>query len=369
MKRDMSPSENAERPCMKVSVKQHNLRGLEIDEITIENAQNMEISFLNYGGIITQILVPDNQGNIKNVVLAYKDYEGYLDNPAYFGAIIGRTSGRIKDAVFSLNEKTYNLDKNYGPNSGQGGRIGFDKKIFNYSITEEEDSISVVLEYTSIEMEEGYPGEVKVFVTYSLHEDNVFRIDYEAIPSEDTLINLTNHSYFNLSGNFEESIKYHELFLASEKFLELDETSAPTGKVLETEGTPFDFYHQKEIGEDMDVIDPQLKLGNGYDHAFLFKKEEKVKVRLAHRFTGRVMEIETDNEAVVIYTQNYSQGQILESGKTLEDRKSVAIEIQRPPIGLRECFKESSIVRKGEVFRTYTSYRFFQEEFVEQLFF
>ena len=369
MKRDMLPSENAERHCMKVSVKQHNLRGLDIEEITLGNEQNMEVSFLNYGGIITKILVPDNQGNIENVVLAYKDYEGYLENPAYFGAIIGRTSGRIKDGVFSLNGKTYMLDKNYGPNSGQGGRIGFDKKVFDYSVIEKENSISVVLQYTSVNLEEGYPGEVKVFVTYSLNEEQEFRIDYEAIPNEDTLINLTNHSYFNLSGNFEESIKYHELFLSSDKFLELDETSAPTGVVLETEGTPFDFYHQKEIGEDMDVFDPQLKIGNGYDHTFLLKKNEKVKVRLAHRFTGRVMEIETDNEAAVVYTQNYSQGQIIENGKTLQDRKSVAIEIQRPPIGIRECFKESSIVRKGEIFKTYTNYHFFQEEFAEQLLF
>ncbi len=354
---------------MKASVKKHNLRGREIDEITLGNDQNMEVSFLNFGGIITKILVPDNQGNIENVVLAYKDYEGYLDNPAYFGAIIGRTAGRIKDGVFSINGKTYGLDKNYGPNSGQGGSVGFDKKVFDYTILEEEDSIRVKLEYTSKDMEEGYPGEVKVFVTYSLHEGNVFQIDYEAIPNEDTLINLTNHSYFNLSGNFDESIKYHELFIASERFLEIDETSAPTGEFVETEGTPFDFYHQKEIGEDMEVADPQLKIGNGYDHTFLLKKEENVKVRLAHRFTGRVMEIETDNEAAVIYTQNYSQGQILDNGQELEDRKSVAIEIQRPPIGLRECFKERSIVRKGEIYKTYTRYRFFQEDFVEPLFF
>lgn len=365
----MLPLENAERLYMKVSIKKHNLRGMEVDEITLGNAQNMEVSFLNFGGIITKILVPDNQGNIENVVLAYKDYEGYLDNPAYFGAIIGRTAGRIKDGVFSINGKTYVLDKNYGPNSGQGGRTGFDKKVFGYTVIEEENSISVKLEYTSRDLEEGYPGEVKVIVTYSLREENVFQIDYEATPNEDTLINLTNHSYFNLSGNFDESIKYHELFIASERFLELDETSAPTGELVETEGTPFDFYHQKEIGEDMEVIDLQLKIGNGYDHTFLLKEEGKVKVRLAHRFTGRVMEIETDNEAAVIYTQNYSQGQIIENGKELEDRKSVAIEIQRPPIGLKECFKERSIVRKDEIFKTYTSYRFFQEDFVEQLFF
>jgi aldose 1-epimerase len=228
MKRAMSPLKNAERHFMKVSVKPHNLRGLEIDEITLGNAQNMEVSFLNYGGIITKIAVSDNQGNIENVVLAYKDYEGYLDNPAYFGAIIGRTAGRIKDGIFSLNGNTYILDKNYGPNSGQGGRHGYDKKVFDYAVTEEENSISVSFEYKSEHMEEGYPGEVKIYVTYSLNEENVFRIDYEAIPNEDTLINLTNHSYFNLSGNFEESIKYHELFIASETFLELDETSAPT---------------------------------------------------------------------------------------------------------------------------------------------
>jgi len=346
---------------MPISVKRLDLKGKMVDEVTFSNQQGMEVSFLNLGGIITRIMVPDNEGNLGNVVLSYEDYEGYLKNPAYFGAIIGRTAGRVQGGRFTLNEKKYALDKNYGPNSGQGGKEGFDKKIFNYTLSEDDERVSAVLSCCSGHMEEGYPGEVAVRVTYTLTDENAFRVDFEAVPTEDTLINLTNHSYFNLSGDFEESIKYHELFISSDKFTELDESEAPTGRLLDTRGTPFDFNYQKEIGEDMDDDHIQLAIGKGYDHAFLLKEDAKVKARLAHRFSGRVMEIETDNQALVVYTQNYSQGQVIGNKKVLADRKSVALEVQRLPIGHGESFKEFSIVRKGDVYKNHILYRFFVE--------
>lgn len=333
----------------------------EIYEITLENTNGMKVSFLTYGGIITSIEVPDKEGRLDNIVLSYSDYDDYLDNPGYFGSLIGRTAGRIKDGSFTLNGQKYQLERNYGDNSGHGGTSGFHKRVFSDQINESEDLISVDLMRVSSHMEEGYPGEVSVKVTYTLSEDDTLTIQYEGISSEDTLFNMTSHSYFNLSGSFQESIKYHELFINADFYAELDKSNAPTGELIKVNETPFDFRFMREIGEEMNSPDDQLKIGNGYDHAFLLNEKNGTKVRLAHRFTGRVMEIETDNQAVVIYTQNFSQGQIIKDGSILEPNSSIALEIQKLPIGVNEVFKEHSVLPANIKHLTFTKYRFFVE--------
>ena len=333
----------------------------EIDEITLENTNGIKVSFLTYGGIITSLVVPDNKGEFSNIVLAYSDYKDYLENPGYFGSLIGRTAGRIKDGSFTLNGESYTMERNYGENSGHGGKEGFDKRIYDHEIIESENRIAVELTRVSPHMEEGYPGEVLVKVTYTLSEEDTLTIVYEGISSEDTLFNMTNHSYFNLSGSFQESIKYHELFIDADFYAELDESNAPTGKLIKVNETPFDFRYMREIGEEMNSPDLQLKIGNGYDHAFLLNKKKGTKVRLAHRFTGRVMEIETDNQAVVMYTQNYSQGQIIKDGSMLEPLRSIALEVQKLPIGSMEVFKEYSVLEANTRQVTTTKFRFFVE--------
>lgn len=346
---------------MKAWTRKINMNEHEIHEITLENMNGIKVSFLTYGGIITSIEVPDNEGQFANIVLSYSDYKDYLKNPGYFGALIGRTAGRIKDGYFTLNGKEYSLERNYGENSGHGGGTGFDKQVFNYEIIESENSIAVDLLRVSPHMEEGYPGEVSVKVTYTLSEDNTFTIKYEGISTEDTLFNMTNHSYFNLSGSFKESIKYHELFIDADSYAELDESGALTGAIISVKETPFDFRYMKEIGEDMVSSDEQLKIVNGYDHAFLLNGNSGTKLRLAHRFTGRVMEIETDNQAVMIYTQNFTQGQIIRDGSILEPQRSIAMEIQKLPIGSKEAFKEFSVLPAKKKYLTTTKYSFFVE--------
>lgn len=346
---------------MKVWKRKIRLNEHEIYEITLENSNGIEVSFLTYGGIINSIMVPDNEGIVSNIVLSYSDYEDYLKNPGYFGSLIGRTAGRIKDGSFTLNGKKYLLDKNYGENSGHGGKSGFHKQIFDHEILESESRISVELTRVSPHMEEGYPGELSVKVTYTLAEDDTFTIEYEGVSSEDTLFNMTNHSYFNLSGSFHESIKYHELFIDADFYAELDESSAPTGKLIKVNETPFDFRYMREIGEEMNSPDLQLEIGHGYDHAFLLNKNSGTKIRLAHRFTGRVMEIETDNQAVVMYTQNFSQGQMISDGSILEPNCSIALEVQKLPIGSKEVFKEYSVLAANKRQLTTTKFRFFVE--------
>lgn len=331
-----------------------------IVEVTLENENGLSVSLLNYGGIITGIRVPDKDGDICNVVLSYREPEDYLDNPGYFGAIIGRTAGRIKDACFDLGGKRHFLAKNYGDNSGHGGERGFDRKIFRLEPEIGNNEGRIHLTCLSGHMEEGYPGELEVHVTYTLTEDNTFRIDYEAVSDEDTLVNLTNHSYFNLSGDFRESIEDHRLQIAASHYAELDQTSAPTGRLLEVKGSPFDFTQMKPIGRDIHVEHAQLIIGKGYDHPFLLERgrDGEVAIMLAHEASGRIMEVRTDNEAVVVYTQNYTQGQTIQDGGILPERKSIALEVQRLPIGAQGAFLGHSILRKGQTYHTYTEYRF-----------
>ena len=347
---------------MKISVNKVNLEDQEVHEITLMNKHGMEFSFLTLGGIITKILVPDIEGNFENVVLSHADYEDYRTNKGYFGAIIGRTSGRIKNAQFELNGTKYSLAQNYGENHGHGGLWGFSGRIFQFECSTLDDNASVKLKYVSSHLEEGYPGEVLVEVVYSLNDQNEFGINYGAVPTADTLINLTNHTYFNLSGSFEESILYHELMIKSEKFAEIDDTSAPTGKLLEVDGTPFDFRYMREIGEEIKDGHPQLLIGNGYDHPFLLEREASPKVRLAHRFSGRVLEIESTAECVVVYTQNYTDNQRIKGGGVLENRRSVALEFQNLPIGKNEVNKVNSIIRCGERYSANTVYKFKVEQ-------
>ena len=346
---------------MKVWKHSIKVKEMDVEEIFLENSNGMRVSFLNYGGIITGIYVPDAKGSLENIILAYDDYDDYLDNPGYFGAVIGRTAGRIKDATFTLDGTQYHLSKNYGRHSGHGGENGFHSKVFEHIVAERDHEIEVRLSLFSPHLEEGYPGDLEASISYSLSEDDEFIIRYEGESSEDTLINMTNHTYFNLSGSFEESIKYHELFIDAVHYAELDESSVPTGKLLKVENTSFDFRYMREIGEEMDMNDPQMIIGNGYDHPFMLNKGNGTKVRLAHRFSGRVMEISTDNDALVLYTQNYAQGQIIKGGSVLGERKSVALEVQRPPIGHNECFKENSILKADERYSTYTMFKFFTE--------
>lgn len=345
---------------MAISYKEHRIGNNEVTEITLVNKNQMKVSFLNLGGIITEISVPDLNGNFDNVVLAHDDYEDYLENKGYLGAIIGRTAGRIKDAKFTLHEIEYTLAKNYGKNSGHGGARGFDKQIFDFKAYL--DGNQVTLMYVSKHMEEGYPGNAQIEVTYGLNDENEFSIDYKAMSDEDTLMNLTNHTYFNLSGDFKESILYHEMFIAADEFAQLHKDSTVSGKLLPVAGSPFDFRYHHEIGEEINEVHDQIEIGQGYDHPFVLRDDDKVKIRLLHRFTGRVLEIKTNHDAVVIYSQNYTDNQVVNGGLELERRKAIAIETQSLPIGPKDINIQSSMLKAHEVYQKKTIYHFSVED-------
>ena len=346
---------------MKINKKIYNIDKMEITEISITNKNNIKVSAINLGASITEIITPDRDGNFENIVLSLKNKKDYFNNPSYIGSTIGRTAGRIKNGQFKLNGEKYNLSKNYGKNSGHGGENGFNKKVMDYKTFSSEDESGVIFSFTSPHMEENYPGDLKIKIKYTLNNNNEFNIEYFGESNKDTLLNLTNHSYFNLAGNYKESIKYHNLFINSEKILKLDETLAPTGETLDVFDTPFDFNFMKEIGEEMNLDHEELVKASGYDHYFLFNKKDKSnrpKVRIGNNFSGREIEIYSDYKGVLFYSQNFTNNEVLSDGNILDIHRGVALEFQNPPIGKNEKFKDDSILRKSEKYNKFITYIF-----------
>lgn len=330
----------------------------EIISFSLRNSKGFGIDFLNLGGVITDILVPDKKGNIENVVLKYEDLETYVTNPSYYGAIVGRTAGRIANGTTKLNDEVLTFNKNYGVNQGHGGPNGFTFKIFNVEVRENENEVSALLSYYSKDGEEGYPGNLKVNIIYTINENNEFKITYKAISDKDTLVNLTNHSYFNLSGSCKEDILDHYLYVNSDFLIELNNNQVPTGRLLYVENTPFDFNIAKKIGRDINSDDPQLAIGQGYDHPWILNPEGNLKLRLVHKESGRVMDVYTNQKSVVLYTLNFPDDKTLACGRKANKRDAIAIETQSPPIGENNIFTKYSILRKGEEYFKETVYKF-----------
>lgn len=324
----------------------------------ISNHNKMQVTFLNYGGIITEILVPDKHGNVENVVLGYQSIEDYKRDANFFGAMIGRVAGRIQDASFKLDGKHYNPEANDGNNCLHSGASGFHRVIWDAVPFQTADEAGVKLTYTSQDGEGGFPGTIEVAVTYILNNRNQFIIDYEAISDETTALTLTNHTYFNLSGNQSDTIKQHKVNINSSHFIELDQNLIPTGNKLNVSHTPFDFRHGRKLIDGIESgTDQNAIAGNGYDHYFLFD-HERGNIRVNEESSGRVMEIETNQPGVVMYT-----GQNLEEGLALKGERSrkyagVCFETQGPPASLHHDGFPSIILKANTRYSKQTSFTF-----------
>lgn len=236
-------------------------------QFKISNDRGMQVSVLNFGGIITELIVPDKYGTLENVVLGYQHIEDYKTDPNFFGAIIGRVAGRIQDASFKLNERTYHLDANDGNNCLHSGSAGFHNVLWSGEAFQTNNEAGVKLTYTSPDGDCGFPGSIKVTITYTLNNANQFTIDYAAISDQTTVLTLTNHSYFNLSGNLKETVNQHHVHINSSQFIELDQQLIPTGTKLDVSNTPFDFRQGKQLNDGIKSNFKQNRLaGNGYDH-------------------------------------------------------------------------------------------------------
>ncbi|WP_203248087.1 aldose epimerase family protein [Sporosarcina beigongshangi] len=326
---------------------------------TLVNEQGMSVSVLNYGGIITEILVPDRNGKIENVVLGFKNYVDYESNQNYFGALIGRVAGRIQGGSFELNGKTYELEKNNKDNHLHGGSSGFHQAIWDVKPFQTVNTIGLMLTYKSSDGEGGYPGNLDVTVTYKLNNNNQFIIDYSATSDQPTPLTLTNHSYFNLSGDLKKTVHHHYVTIDSEQFIELDEELIPTGKLINVAGTSFDYRNGQLLGNGLKDDSVQNKIaGNGHDHYFIFNQGKKNAVVVRDTDSGRIMRLKTNQPGMVMYTSN-----TMEDGMELKENFSkkylgVCFETQSSPASLHHNGFPSVVLNAGEQYKKQTVFSF-----------
>jgi len=336
--------------------------GMPVDLYTLTNANGMQVKITNYGGIITNIFVPDKNGLLGDVVLGYDNLDDYIKNNPYFGCIVGRYANRIAKGQFTIDSKTYTLAKNNGPNHLHGGIKGFDKVVWEAREIKGEDFVGLALKYLSRDGEEGYPGNLSVKVTYKLTNDNELRIDYQATTDKKTIVNLTNHSYFNLRDAGASSILDHVLMINADKFTPVDETLIPTGELRSVEGTPFDFRQPHQIGERINADDEQIKFGGGYDHNFVLNGQTG-ELRLAAKVfepkTGRVLEVFTTEPGVQFYSGNFLDGTITgKYGTVYKHRHGFCLETQHYPDSPNHPDFPSVVLNPGEKYQTSTIFKF-----------
>jgi aldose 1-epimerase len=333
-----------------------------VHEYTLRNSQGMEVKILDYGGVVTSLRVPDWWGQSQDVVLGYDSLEGYLSDNAYLGAIIGRYGNRIAQGSFELDGTAYTLATNNGPNHLHGGTRGFDKVLWTMDKDESRPGKSLVLRYTSADGEEGYPGELAVRVEYALTEANELRIGYKATTDSPTIVNLTNHSYFNLAGAGNGDILDHELMINADRFTPVDADLIPTGELKSVEGTPMDFRTATPIGARISTSDAQLEAAGGYDHNWVLNRgddEVTLAARVVEQASGRVLEVYTTEPGLQFYSGNFLDGSAVgRGGIPYEHRYGFCLETQHYPDSPNQKGFPPTVLRPGETYSTVTMYRF-----------
>jgi len=337
--------------------------GQPVDLFVLTNKNGAEASITNYGGAVVSIKVPDRNGRLADVVLGYDTLDGYVNDKAYFGAIVGRYGNRIAHAQFLLDGKTHTLVKNNGDNSLHGGIKGFNKAVWTAKTFSGKDGQLLELSYLSRDGEEGFPGNLKVTVTYIWTDANALMIEYSATTDKKTVVNLTNHSYFNLAGQGNGDILGHLLTIEADRFTPVDSGLIPTGEQREVAGTPFDFRKATAIGARIDQDDEQLKLGGGYDHNFVLRRPagsgESLGARVVEPASGRVLEVWTTEPGVQFYTGNFLDGKSAgKGGATYPKRSALCLETQHFPDSPNQPKFPPVVLNPGERYHTITTYKF-----------
>ena len=330
------------------------------DQYTLKNANGMEVKISNYGGVITHWTAPDKDGKFEDIVLGFDSLAGYFTPPPYFGAIIGRYGNRIAKGKFTLDGKNYQLAKNNGENHLHGGLIGYDKVLWNAEPIEGEES-ALKLTYLSKDGEEGYPGNLNITVVYTLLKDNSLKMDYSATTDKATVINLTNHSYFNLSGS-KKDILDEEITLNADRYLPVDKGLIPTGELRSVTGTVFDFTKPTVIGKGInEVKDEQIKLGGGYDHAWILNKkgnELSLAATVLEKISGRKMEVLTTEPAIQFYTGNFLDGKLTGKGDVkYVKRFALCLESEHYPDSPNQSAFPTVVLKPNEKYSTTTIYK------------
>ncbi len=334
--------------------------GKPVELYTLRNSAGIEARIMTYGGIIVSLKVPDKNGKLGDVVLGYDNLDSYVKNSPYFGALIGRYGNRIAKGHFTLDGKEYTLAINNGPNSLHGGLKGFDKRVWKATTQQSLDGAQLVLNYTSPDGEEGYPGTLQVTAVYTIMRDNALRLEFTATTDKDTVVNLTQHSYFNLAGKG--NILNHIVTIPANKFTPVDSTLIPTGELRPVDGTPFDFRSPTAIGARIDQDDQQLKFGGGYDHNWVISKEMGKLDLMAKVYdpeSGRVLDIFSTEPGLQFYSGNFLDGTITgKGGWTYERRAALAMEPQHFPDSPNQPEFPTTELKPGEVYHHTMMYRF-----------
>ena len=330
---------------------------------TLTNSNGMLVKITNFGGIITEIHVPDRNGKLADVNLGFDKIEPYYKDSPYFGALIGRFGNRLAGGKFTLDGKVYQLATNNGPNHLHGGLVGFDKVLWDASTLETAQSVGIKLHYLSVDGDQGYPGNLNVKVTYELTNDNEILVKYHAVTDKPTPVNLTQHAYFNLAG--EGDILGHEIMINADRFTAIDNTAIPTGDLPLVAGTPFDFRRPHLIGERINADDEQIKNAGGYDHNFVLKKNHPKEFSLAARVhepkSGRVLEVYTQEPGVQFYSGNFLDGALTGKGWNYQYRNGFCLEPQHFPDSPNQPTFPNTILRPGEEYTSVMSYKFLVE--------
>jgi len=336
--------------------------GREVFQYTLKNAAGVEVRIINYGAIVTSIRVPDRDGRLADIVLGYDSLAGYLGDNAYLGAIVGRYGNRIGKGKFKIDEQEFQVTINDGTNHLHGGKIGFNKVLWDAKVGASTAEPALALTYVSLDGEEGYPGTVTLTVTYTLTNENELRIDYEGTTAKPTILNPTHHSYFNLTGNPEETILNHELTIDAAKFTPVDAGLIPTGELADVASTPFDFSKSEKIGLRINAPNEQLQFGRGYDHNWVLNNYDRAVhkvVTLYEPLSGRLMEVFTDQPGMQFYSGNFLNGTIRgKNGALYQHRTGLCLEAQCFPDSPNKPNFPSVILRPGQIYHQRTIYKF-----------
>jgi aldose 1-epimerase len=360
-----SPVASAAPPRIEKSVFGTTPDGAVVDRYTLTNGRGMRVRILTYGGILQTIEVPDRHGRVANVALGFNNLTDYIERSPYFGSITGRYANRIALGRFTLDGVTYQLAQNNGVNHLHGGNVGFDKRIWRATEIRERDTVGLALTYRSPAGEENYPGTLDTTVTYRLTTDNTIKVDYRATTDAPTIVNLTNHTYWNLAGEGSGTIENHKLALNASRYTPVDSTLIPTGTLDPVAGTPMDFRRSTAIGERIREGFPQLVIGQGYDHNWVLDRRDptfrqlETAARVTDPGSGRTLTITTTEPGIQFYSGNFLDGTLVgTSGKVYRQGDGFALETQHFPDSPNKPQFPTTTLRPGQTYRTSTNYQF-----------
>jgi aldose 1-epimerase len=333
--------------------------GKDVSLYTLTNKKGDVLKLSNYGAVIVEIIVPDRNGKKENVTLGYDNFDGYVNGDPYFGKVVGQYANRIARGKFTLDGVDYTLAINNPPNALHGGPTGWHSRVWDAQVLKNTDFPAIRFTYNKPDMEEGFPGNVIAEVVYTWTDNDEIIIDYKVTTDKKTVVNITNHAYFNLHGAGVGDILDHEAVIKASSFTPVDSTLIPTGEIRPVEGTPFDFRIPHLIGERIGADYDQLKLGGGYDHNFVLDNAEEVDAMVYDPSTGRVLEVLTEQPGVQLYTGNFLNGtQTGHGGKVYNYRSGFCLETQHFPDSPNQAAFPSVILMPQEPFLSSTTFRF-----------